>query len=214
VFEALSPDAVVMFKGGRGDFSSAFLTNYDIEGDLTIARLREMAVINLEKEYEKTEIFDWKDGAYFVGLEYGDGGYQLTEPAFVLTDLFWRKVEQKFPQGAYLALLGEHGPILLIDKQPPQARNAIRKIVDDTITVALSRRIGPINCDERENRLRLVEQLFPSSDSMIRSVIADVKECHEIRMLQLTGRLPAPDYTPISSFIYERRDEKLAVVPE
>lgn len=217
VFEALSPDAVVMFKGGRGDFSSAFLTNYDIEGGLTIARLREMAMSNLEKEYEKTEIFPRNDGAFLLGIRNGNSSYQLAEPAFVLTGLFWRKVDQKFPQGAYLAFLGEKGSILLADKRDPQAGKAIRKIVEDTKTSALSQQIGPINCDNEENFLRLTQQK-PQRTAGERSLAvyfaARVKDCNESRMLQLTGKLPPPDYTPVSSFIYERRDGRLEVVVE
>jgi hypothetical protein len=217
VFEALSSDAVVMFKGGRGDFSSAFLTNYDIEGGIKIDRLREMAMSNLEKEYETTEIFPRNDGAFLVGIRNGDSSYQLTKPAFLLTGLFWRRVEEKFPQGAYLAFLGEKGSILLADKRDPQAKKAVRKIIDDTRTSALSRRIGPINCDNEENFLRLAEQK-PQPTAGERSLAAyfaaRVKDCNESIILQITGKLPPPDYTPVSNFIYERRDGRLEVVME
>jgi hypothetical protein len=220
-FVPLSPDAVIAVVNGIGT-AGIVLRNYDFAG-MPAEEILATALANLEKETESVAPIrgkDWIDRVPQV-IEEGNN-VRIIRGSIVLSQRFWRDMEKEYPAGAYLAFPNELHPYgtagaVLIDKRTQNAKNTIRAMIDGNRKAALSRQIGPIDCDNEETFLRLAEQK-PQSTARERSSVAyfaaRLKKCNESRMLQLTGKLPPPDYTPVSSFIYERRNGRLEVVKE
>lgn len=219
-FVPLSPDAIIAIVNGKGT-AGIVLRNYDFV-DMSKDKMLAITIANMEKEIENVAPVRGNDGVDTIPQAIIEGQNARIVATSVLSDLFWRNLEKEYAAGVYVAFPHELAPfgtasVTLVDKGNPEAKKIIRTMIDNTRKAALSRQVGPINCDNEENLLRLSEQK-PQSTAGERKLAelfaARVKRCHEDKELQRAGKLPAPEFTPVSSFIYERRDGRLEVVAE